>query len=154
MTLFDLSDPLVIGFDVGDAGRPRPQGSMRAIRDRAGNCRMVEGGDDQSKAKLRAWRKAVKTAARTWRETHPTFSPLTGPVQVRLSFRLARPKSHPRHVRTWPISKQTGDIDKLERAILDALTGELFVDDAQVVGVVKTKDWGDPPGCEVRLRAL
>jgi len=64
----------------------------------------------------------------------------TGPVRLDMEFLLRRPKSHYRSGKhaaelkpdapTWHFSKP--DRDKLERAIMDALTGILFTDDAQV----------------------
>jgi crossover junction endodeoxyribonuclease RusA len=43
------------------------------------------------------------------------------------------------------------DIDKLQRAALDALTGVLFEDDSQVVSVICTKDFGSPARMMARV---
>lgn len=151
MTLFDPSDPSVIAYTV--VGIPRPQGSVMAFM-AGGKPRVAQGGSKTSRQALSSWREAVAGEARTWRAARPEFVTLEGPVQVKLTFRLQRPKSHPKTRRTWPTGKNSGDLDKLVRSALDALTGVLFVDDSQVVGLVTSKDWGDPPGCDIVIRPL
>jgi hypothetical protein len=66
---------------------------------------------------------------------------MAGPVALRAEFRLPKPASAPKRLRTWPIKARSGDVDKLARACLDALTGVLFADDAQVISLMVTKDW-------------
>jgi Holliday junction resolvase RusA-like endonuclease len=44
--------------------------------------------------------------------------------------------------------KNLGDIDKIPRAVLDALTGIVYVDDKNAVGLVSSKVWG-PEGVDV-----
>lgn len=68
-------------------------------------------------------------------------APIAGPVSVRLHFYLPRPK---RMKRELPHVKP--DVDKLIRAVLDALTGIVWVDDGQVVQVTGQKVYADPPG--------
>jgi Holliday junction resolvase RusA-like endonuclease len=41
------------------------------------------------------------------------------------------------------------DLDKLIRAILDALTGVVWRDDGQVVDIVASKVYADTPGVDV-----
>lgn len=156
MTLFDLSDPLVIGFDV--VGTPSTQGSVRAFI-AGGRAHVAQGGSKASREALSSWREAVAAEARRAQEQRATaMGGQPGlwkcPIQIRLTFRLQRPASEPKTRRTWPVKARSGDVDKLARAVLDALTGVLIADDSQVVGLVVSKDWGDPPGCEVRLRAV
>lgn len=65
---------------------------------------------------------------------------LTGPVWVGATYFFARPKYHytskgdikPQYRDVYPTIKP--DLDKLDRAIFDALTGIVYRDDAQVVG--------------------
>lgn len=54
-------------------------------------------------------------------------SPAGGPMAVEMTFYFPRP-AKPKHL--YPIWKQ--DVDKLARAVLDALTGIAYVDDGQV----------------------
>lgn len=101
---------------------------------------------------LKPWREAVR------QEALKAGAPMAlGPVFVELLFRFARPKSHfnskgllkpnaPTHVITKP------DIDKIERSVLDALTGVLFKDDSQVCRVVAIKSYcmeGELDGCKI-----
>lgn len=116
-----------IDFDV--LGLPAAQGSMRAF---------VRGGrayvTHDAKGDLMAWRNAIATEARA--ALHDAAA-LGGAVKVNVTFHLPRPKGHfgvrgllpaaPAEPTTKP------DIDRLVRAALDAMTGVLFVDDAQVV---------------------
>ena len=67
-------------------------------------------------------------------------------VMVEMTFVLAQPKTVKRlypHVRP--------DVDKLVRAVLDALTGRAYVDDAQVVWVHAEKIYGSHPGAWIRV---
>lgn len=62
---------------------------------------------------------------------------MAGPVSVRLDFVMPRPKSAPR--RFTPPAVKRPDIDKLSRAVLDALTGICWHDDSQVIALTATK---------------
>jgi len=117
-----------IGFYV--IGTPAPQGSKRHV----GRGILVES----SKA-VKPWREAVKYAA----EPHRPHEPLDGPLALRVTFTLARPKSAPKR-RTLPDTRP--DLDKLLRSTCDAI-GEagLWTDDARVVEITAAKVWpGDP----------
>lgn len=92
-------------------------------------------------------------------------APWTGPVQVIVSWVFTRPKNHFRTGKhagklrsDAPICcDKKPDIDNLEKALLDALNGVFWLDDAQVAGVVKTKTYSDlpeRPRTEVTLRKL
>lgn len=151
MTLFDPGDPSVAAFTV--LGLPRPQGSVMAFM-AGGKPRVAQGGSKTSRQALSSWREAVAAEGRLWRADRPAFATLEGPLQIKLTFRLQRPKSHPKTRRTWPTGKNSGDLDKLVRSALDALTGVLFGDDSQVIGIVTSKDWGDPPGCDIAIRPV
>ncbi|MEU9515896.1 RusA family crossover junction endodeoxyribonuclease [Micromonospora sp. NPDC048169] len=111
-------------------GVPAPQGSKRHV----GRGRMIE-----SSTVVGLWRERVALAVHAER-----WPLLTGPVAVDLSFVMPRPKSTPKR-RTPPAIKRP-DLDKLERAILDALTGIAFVDDAQVVELSANKRLASPSG--------
>lgn len=104
-------------------GAPAPQGSKRHV----GHGRMIES----SKA-LGPWRERVALAA------HPHADGLIGgAVAIRLDFVMPRPKSTPK--RSTPPAVKKPDIDKLSRAILDAITGILIADDSQVITLYATK---------------
>ncbi len=116
-------------------GIPAPQGSKRHV----GNGRMVES----SKA-VGPWREAVR--AETQRQHQG--APLDGPLWVHLAFMLPRPRGHfgvrglrpsaPRYPDRKP------DLDKLVRAVLDALVaGGGIRDDARVVRLHADKTYAD-----------
>jgi len=77
--------------------------------------------------KLMAWRGAVAAAARkVW-----TGPPTDKAVSLSCTFYFPRPKSAEK--RLYPTKRSVPDGDKLRRAIGDALTGVLYVDDSQIV---------------------
>jgi crossover junction endodeoxyribonuclease RusA len=120
-------------------GTAAPQGSKRHV----GNGVMLESSD-----RVRPWRQDVRFAAL---EKRPPDWDMTTPMRIVLEFWFSRPASHygtrdgmsnlkvsaPRE----PISARIGDIDKLERAVLDALTGVAYLDDRQVVDVLARKSY-------------
>lgn len=110
------------------AGTPAPQGSMRHV----GNGRLIA-----SSTRLRPWREDVKQAALDARtET------LQGPVVVEIAFTFHKPKSAPKKRPTWPITRSSGDLDKLCRAVLDALVDAgIMRDDSQVIELMATKTY-------------
>lgn len=108
-------------------GEPIPQGSMRAVA----RGRIVSDNN-----RLRPWRDSVAWHVRDAMGDRP---PLGGPLEVRATFVLPRPKSAPR--RRWAPDRKP-DLDKLLRALLDAATaGGAWVDDAQVVAVTARKEY-------------
>ena len=137
-----------VAFDV--AGLPVPQGNLRAGLI-AGRARIINSGPKFGP--LHAWRGAIATEARA-----ATHELLAGPVEVRVTFRLPRPAGHSgkrgllASAPAFPVRKP--DADKLGRALLDALTGVVFLDDAQVVDLVVRKryaDIGQQPGAAVEV---
>jgi len=128
-------------------GVPKTQGSMRAIIAR-GTGRAIAVHDQGPE--LRSWRTLVADAAR---QAHRGM--LDGPLGMTMVFHLPMPTSRPDVLRTpkqrwqWLVPWRRPDLDKLERAVLDSLTGVLFHDDAQIVVVTKRKSYGAEPGVEV-----
>lgn len=126
-------------------GDPATKGSWRAIRRRDGGTFMKPDNDrEQSWAEHVAW--AANQAMRA-EQYH-----VSGPLRVELFFRMQRPR---RSGYSYP---PRGDIDKLVRSVLDALTGIAYADDKQVVQVLAEKAWtetqADPPGVLVRVSAV
>ena len=65
-----------------------------------------------------------------------SVQPLTDPVWVNATFTVKKPAGAPKRRRTYPTSQRTGDLDKLVRAVCDALQDAgVIVNDAQVVEV-------------------
>ena len=133
-------------------GRPQQQGSSKAfvVRDRrTGKPRAIVTSDNRTE--LQAWREAVRTESQTAAIDEGGYRD-TGPVGLRITWRLPRPK----RARAGELPATRPDIDKLERAILDALTGTWYRDDGQVTDVEKRKRYaaaGDPPSVEIEMTA-
>lgn len=128
-----------IAFEV--RGLPIPQGSTRAW--------VVNGKPIiTSTAKgLGSWRRLVADVAQQ-------FAPpdlWNGPIRLELTFGLPKPKSAPKTRRVWPDKRP--DLDKLVRAVLDALTHIVFSDDAQIVELHATKEYG-PPGVWIEIHRV
>jgi Holliday junction resolvase RusA-like endonuclease len=116
-------------FDV--VGTPAPQGSKSFKGFRGGKPILVE-----SCAGVKPWREAVVAAARDAMLVEGWIMPI-GPVTVGIEFFLTRPVSAPKS-RVFPDRRP--DLDKLVRAVLDALTtAGVYEDDSRVVRVVASK---------------
>lgn len=128
-------------------GTPKPQGSKRAyVNKHTGKAHLVE-----SSKGVGTWRGDVRAAAvAVMGENPPSQRPLT----VSVMFYMRRPKSHPKTKRTWPTARP--DVDKLARAVLDAVTGIVFQDDSQVVSLHAFKLWDQeqPSGREGALISI
>lgn len=143
-----FGDLLISGLPVFDffiEGVPIPQGSLKAVKSRWMKFAKLV----QSNKSLDGWRAQVYSAIAARRQANG-WELERGPVAVSLVFRLIKPKSRPKTKRTWPDTKP--DLDKLARAVLDALTGAIILDDAQVVFLTAMKDWEEKgPGVHIRI---
>ena len=119
---------------------------------------MPNGVMRETNQRLRPWRSHITDAA-----LQTNYPLTTAPVSIAITFRFLRPKSHfnksglspkaPPHL----TSKHKGDIDKLSRAVLDALTGSLLHDDSQVVQLSAHKRYtcpGELPGALITIIPL
>jgi len=98
---------------------------------------------------LKAWRASVEAQARA---QMPAWlrKPWDGAVYLAIVYVRERPASDylsdgtslAKGARRYPSTKP--DIDKLDRAMLDALTDVAFTDDGRVVTCVSTKRFGAP----------
>jgi Holliday junction resolvase RusA-like endonuclease len=112
---------------------------------------------ESSSKRLAAYRKGLVSAFKD----HSPGEPLTGPVETRIAFVLPRPAAQyrsgkfaavlrpaaPRWRWAWPSGR--GDLDKLTRAVHDALKiGGWYGDDVQVVRSMQSVTWcerDEPP---------
>lgn len=106
------------------AGKAAPQGSKRHV----GNGRMIES----SKA-LGPWREHVAWAAQHAMAGRTLIS---GAIVLTADFALPRIQAIRK---TTPAHTKKPDLDKLIRALGDALTGVIYVDDAQIVSYGNTR---------------
>lgn len=118
------------------AGTPKTQGSLKGFVVRSketGKARAVITHDN--KPELRDWRATVRQVTADHMD-----GPITGPVSVMIDFRLERPRS--RLKMRFPDVKP--DLDKLTRAVMDALKGVAYHDDNQVVQLRAAKIYALP----------
>lgn len=131
-------------FDVH--GVPSPQGSKRAYV-RNGRANLVEVAGTA----LKDWRTSVAFTARAAIVDQDWAIVDDGPVEVEILFRMPRPKSRPEDF--WHAVRP--DIDKLTRAVLDALTtARVWRDDSQVSDLVVMKHYAtavSPPGAMIAV---
>lgn len=98
-----------------------------------------------------AWREQVAwEAKRAWldRGSNPARLPWDGPVGLDLTFRMPRPRSAPKGTpRSVALASTSRDLDKLYRAVGDALEGLLYTNDARITTafVRKRVVFGDEP---------
>ena len=132
-------------------GVPAPKGSTKAFV-RGGRAIVVNDCE-----RTKPWQAIVMHAAIEAMDMRRMMQ--VGPLRVRCSFRLPRPKSllkrdgTPRDERKTPSVKP--DLDKLVRALLDALTDAgCWVDDVHVVSVEAEKVYSDAPGVTVAVERV
>ena len=75
------------------------------------------------------WRDDIRHTASAAFGERPPFA---GPVRLFAEFSLQPPASIPKYKRGWLPHSKKPDVDKLLRALCDALTGIVWVDDSQV----------------------
>ncbi len=155
--------PRVIEFDV--PGDPVTQGSVKIWHNpNTGKPEVVHDQRD-----LALWRKCIQFEARRAVRIRPHFA-ANEPLIMGVVFRLLPPgpgRPGSKSATAHPTTKH--DHDKLLRAVRDALTGTLYVDDGQVLGpafelpdgrVIGFADYkrhvrpGELPGCLVRCARL
>lgn len=134
-------------------GTAKPQGSKSAfVIKGTTRVRMVEGGPGADREAFKSWREAVATEGRSWQATHGQAL-LDEPLGLTAIFHLPKPSSAPK----WKLwARGRPDVDKLARAVLDALTGVLWVDDSRVVSLHVQKPYAidGPPRAEIVVERL
>jgi len=136
-------------------GKPITQGSKTKTR---------WGMRDSNGKTLSPWRDNVRSAA--LEVYNYSGNPFGGdPVNVQITFTFPRPTAHfgtgrnkafvKESAPPFPSSHAIGDIDKLARACLDALTDAgIWKDDSQVVSLVAHKVWVGTRGALDRPGAI
>jgi Holliday junction resolvase RusA-like endonuclease len=153
-------------FDLFVPGRPVPQGSKTAFISKSTGKPIVVDKD----VRLPQWRMKITAAAieaqAEWMHTHPRIEfPFRGGIGCRIIFVLERPRGHYGTGKNADMLKPSAphypanmpDIDKLLRAVFDALTdAQVWKDDGQVVWVQTQKHYPDTwgpggPGVHISL---
>lgn len=122
-------------------GLPQPQGSKKGYVVR-GHAVLVE-----SATGLKPWRYAVSSVAKDAMRAQGVDGWWSGEaLTITMLFRFPRPKSLPKRV-TQKVT--TPDVDKLARAIGDALTAVVYRDDSQITDAYLRKEFGVRPGVQI-----
>lgn len=132
-------------------GAAQPQGNKTGFA-RQGKVVMVEGRRPEAREAFKSWREAVATEGRAWQREHGQEL-LDEPLGLTAVFYLPKPSSAPK----WKLwARGRPDVDKLARAVLDALTGVLWVDDSRVVSLHVQKPYAvdGPPRAEITVEPL
>lgn len=133
-------------------GDPVTKGNMRCIGQVGPIAHKVV---EQTKAPHKRWLKTLDPAGVKLREL--AGGVIDAPVGVELVFTLKRPELVPAWKRPWP-AVRNGDVDKLARFVLDALTRTkrrpelgVLTDDAVVCELLSRKVYPDTPDVPDRL---
>lgn len=132
-------------------GIPVAKGSARAFY--APKQKRAFARQDNAE-KQRPWVSAIIDAA-----TKAEVLMYDGPVEVRIGFHMPRPKSHLNSKGQLQAGAPTycpkrPDLDKLERCVLDALTGIAWTDDCQVAAVRTFKVYAEKPGADIFIEGI
>lgn len=156
-TLFDAPEQLAPPVQSERAllfsvhGVPTTQGSGKPLLSHSTGRPFIK--PDHGPA-LKAWRQDVaRTALAARAELGLEGVLIEGAVRLVLTFRMPRRKSWPRRARLEHVAKRP-DFDKLTRAVSDALTGVVWIDDSQVTTALILKRparLGEPPGVDVAV---
>lgn len=124
-------------------GKPLPKGSLRHV----GRGRLIE------QTKVKDWMKDIRDhTVQTYGSEIPLFE---APVEAVLKFRFPRPAAAKN--RLYPHLRSAGDIDKLTRAVLDALQPAVLLDDSLVVQLTASKTYAVTPedaGVSISIKEL
>jgi Holliday junction resolvase RusA-like endonuclease len=117
-------------LDLFVAGTPAPQGS----KSHKGHGVMLE-----SSKTVGDWRSVLAWTA------HKAYTgpPITGAVVLAVEFVMPRPKAMSKRKPTPPHTKRP-DVDKLLRAVGDALSGVVWSDDSNIVESISRKRYAEP----------
>lgn len=131
-------------------GTPMPKGSTTKMPGGA----YVPAGSTTSRAKMGQWREDVRHEAQRSMGERPPFM---GAIRLFVEFNLMPPRTTIRKYQWgWLPHTRKPDVDKLLRAVCDALTGVVWRDDAQVCVVAMNKHyaWDGITGCIVTVNEI
>jgi crossover junction endodeoxyribonuclease RusA len=127
-------------------GDPATKGNLR---------RSPNGGMYESNPRLALWRQKVAAAAGEAMGARPLYDE---GLRLTLRYVLVRPAGHwttkgelSAEGRRHPYPDRKPDLDKLTRAVLDALTHVVWRDDARVVQLEVGKSYGEPARVEAEV---
>lgn len=133
-------------------GNPKPAGSKRGFVNRKTGGVIITDACKLTKS----WQGDVKMFAYAAMQGQPL---MTGPLEMIVVFQQGRPKCHYGTGRNAGVLKHDAplfpesapDGSKLTRAVEDAMSKVIYVDDAQIVDQLVRKRYG-PPGALITVR--
>lgn len=125
----------MIGLTFTVFGVAQPQGSSKAFMPKGARFPVVTSDNP----KIKGWRQLVAEAASHALRGRGQLC--EGPVMLSIRFYLPRPKSLANKDRAHVTRP---DVDKLCRAVSDALTSVAYRDDSQIVGLHAEKRYAGP----------
>lgn len=114
-------------------GAAQPKGSMRAFVPKGWTRPVLTS----TNPRVKGWQQLVAEQA----QTVAADGLFVGPVSLGVAFQLPRPQSLPKRILHHT---KKPDLDKLVRALKDALKGVLYTDDSQVVVIYARKVYAAP----------
>ena len=126
-------------------GKPEPQGSMKAFMRKGARFPVVTSDNKD----LKSYRQNLSVVALERCEVEG-FDPIPKktPVEIDITFYFNRPASKSKRAE-FTVKP---DLDKLMRAVGDALTGICFEDDSQIVHAIIRKRYGSPERTIIEVR--
>ena len=99
-------------------------------------------------------RAALKSKAMSWNDML-----ILGPVSVTITEHRKIPKAWSKKKKRDALDGkirpvQKPDIDNIAKAILDAVKGQIWADDAQVIALTASKRYSDDPRVEIEIEEL
>jgi len=146
----------VVFFKFTAVGTPKPKARPRTVRNKeTGFVTTYTPDATVSWEDTIAWQ--AKQALAAMMVDHPgeyDVLPLKGRIMMNLRFNLKRPVSTPKKVE-YPMSSHKGDLDNLEKSVLDALQKVGIIDDDKTVTDMDSRkrfaDDNHPEGVEIEL---
>lgn len=135
-------------------GTPQPAGSKKAFMPKGARFPVVVDANSNAKG----WKDQV---ARACAEQYGGPF-LEGALEAEVHFFSPRPQGHFGSGSNAGVIKDSApaapivrpDIDKLSRAVLDGLTGQLYRDDSQIVRKCAEKHYGEPARAEILITVM
>jgi len=145
----------LIFFKFTAVGTPKPKARARTVRDKNGAIMTFTPDSTVNWEDTIAWQ--AKQALAAMMMDHPgeyDVLPIKGRIVVSLRFNVKRPASLPKKVQ-YPMTSRPGDLDNLEKCVLDALQKVGIIEnDKTVTDMDSCKRFADaehPEGVEIEL---